>query len=105
MLLSACAPAKTPTPAAAQNPLETKAACIDITVSSRAVKVGEVISVTGSLVNVVKPNYFGLEIRDEGADDSSMLVNLLSPAPIKAADVSQIVRMVSATYTDGKAEL
>ena len=109
MLLSACSPAKTPISipvlANTKDPLETKAVCVNIAVSNSTVKVGEVVSVTGTLVGVVKPNYYGLEIRDDGADDSSMLVNVLLPGPIKAADVSQIVKMASASYADGKAVL
>ena len=108
-LLSACGAAKTPFQAPAiaktQNPLATKPVCVKIDVANPTVKVGEVISVTGTMVNITNPNYFGLEIRDEGADDSSMLVNVLLKPPLKAADVSRIVKMVSADYADQKAVL
>ena len=108
ILIVGCGPTKAPTapPAAAntQNPLETKMPCVNITVSNPTVKVGEVVSVVGALVNVTNPHYFGLEVRDQGADDASLLVNLLA-LPIRAADVSQVVTMASGTYADGKAVL
>lgn len=109
MLLSACGAAKTSLPvsssAKTQNPLATKPVCVNIDVPNPTVKVGDVISVTGTMVNVTTPTYFGLEIRDEDADDSSMMINVLSRPPLKAADVSQIVKMVSVDYTDQKVVL
>ncbi len=103
-ILSGCGGApKTPAAIKTQNPAETKAPCVNISVSNTTPKVGEVITVTGTLVGVVTPNYYGLEIKDQDADASSILVNLLAKAPIKAADVSTIVEMVSADYSAGTA--
>jgi hypothetical protein len=107
IFLSGCGAAKTPTaiPAVLStlDPSKTKAPCVNISVSNTTPKVGEVIAVIGTLTGVVNPNYFGLEIKDKDADDSSMMINLLSKPPLKAADVSQVVQMVSADYANEKA--
>ena len=109
MLLSGCGTANGPTAGPAvntRNPLETKTPCVNITVSNPTPKVGEVVSVIGTITaGVLNPNYYGLEIRDKDADDSSLMINVLSKPPLKGADVSHIVKLVSAEYADGKAVL
>ncbi len=110
ILLSGCgttnAPTAAPVAANTKNPLETKTPCVNITVSNPTPKVGEVVSVTSTVTaGVLKPNYYGLEIRDKDADDLSLMINMLSKPPLKGADVSHIVKLVSADYTDGKAVL
>ena len=107
IFLSGCGAAKTPAAlprvSNVQDLSVTKTTCVTISVSNATPKVGETIGVIGTLVGVVNPNYIGLEIKDQDADDSSMMVNLLSKPPLKGADVSQIVKMVSADYSNGKA--
>lgn len=77
ILLSGCgttnAPTAAPVAANTKNPLETKTPCVNITVSNPTPKVGEVVSVTSTVTaGVLKPNYYGLEIRDKDADDLSL---------------------------------
>ena len=107
ILLSGCGVAKTPTAVSSvsniQDSAQTKTPCVNISVSNATPKVGETIGVIGTLVNIVNPNYIGLEIKDQDADDSSMLVNLLAKPPIKGAPVSNIVKMVSGDYSNGQA--
>ncbi len=103
LMISGCSsPTKTPVVLNPLAPVETKSPCINITVSNTTPKLGEVITVTGTVINVVKPNYYGLEIKDQDADSSSILINLLANTP-KTADVSNIVEMASADYSDGTA--
>ena len=107
MLLSGCGAPKTPTAlppvSNVQDLSVTKTSCVNISVSNATLKVGETIGVIGTLVGIVKPNYIGLEIKDQDADDSSMMINLLSKPPLQAAPVSNILKMVSANYSNGKA--
>jgi hypothetical protein len=107
VLLCGCRPATTPGPAPVAlntvDPLQTTTPCVDITVSKTAAKVGESIEITGTAAGAIKPTYFGLEIKDEDADDSSLMLNFLIPPPLKAADVSHIMKMLLADYTAGKA--
>lgn len=111
-VLSGCSsPALTPTatskpvtnPSDIINPPQTPSSCIDITVSNTSPKVGDVVSVVGTLNGVVKPNYWGLEVKDAGADASSMLINLMGRSPNKPADISKIIKMVSAERDADKA--
>ena len=83
------------------NPDPVNTSCITMTVSKDTLKVGETIQVEGTLVNLVNPTFLGVEIKDQDADDNSLLVNLLR-TPIQPADVSQIVTMTTGSYTDGK---
>lgn len=107
IFLSGCGAAKTPAAlprvSNVQDLAVTKTSCVTISVSNATPKVGETIGVIGTLVGVVNPNYIGLEIKDQDADDSSMMINLLSKPPLKGADVSQIIKLVSADYSNGKA--
>jgi|GEM_PF-6554115 len=84
-------------------PAGTQPVCAEITPSSTTVKVGETITVTGAAPKVINHYYFGLQVKDAGADDFSMLVNVLSGPPAVVADVSQIVQAVSAEYSAGRA--
>lgn len=104
IFLSGCGatPTPTPVPVNTQNPAETPTPCVEISVSNETPKVGETIQVVGMAPGALNPNYFGLEIKDEDADDSSMMVNLLAASPV-GADVSNILKMVSSQYADGKA--
>jgi hypothetical protein len=107
MFLSGCGSTPTPEPtpvlsnnlADIINPPQPPSECIEINVSNTAPKVGEIITVKATLKNVVKPTYWGLEVKDEGADASSMLINLLASTP-KAADISKIIKMTSAKHDE-----
>lgn len=85
------------------NPPQPPSDCIEISVSNASPKVGDEISVVGTLKGVVKPTYWGLEVKDEGADASSMLINLMLATPYKPADISQVIKMTSAERSDAKA--
>lgn len=87
------------------NPPQPPSACIEISVSNASPKVGDVITVVGTLKGVVKPTYWGLEVKDLGADASSMLINLLTAQPYKAANISQVIKMVSAERDESKATI
>jgi len=102
IFLSGCGATPTPVTPIVQNPAETPTPCVEISVSNETPKVGETIEVVGTAPGALNPNYFGLEIKDEDADDSSMMVNLLAASPV-GADVSNILKMVSNQYSDGKA--
>lgn len=97
--LAACSPAATPT-AVADVPSGTKEPCIDISASPASLKVGETTTITGTAQNVESPSFFGLQIRDDNAQDFSMLLNLPAGAATQVADVSQILKFVSADYID-----
>ena len=104
IFLSGCASIPTPVISISQNPTETPTPCVYISVSNETPKVGETIEVVGTAPGALNPNYLGLEIKDEDADDSSMMINILAKSPI-SADVSNILKMVSSQYADGKATI
>lgn len=87
------------------NPPQAASTCVEISVSNAAPKVGDVINVTGTLKGVTKPNYWGLEVKDQGADASSMLINLMLTPPYKPADISTIIKMVSAKHDEKTASI
>lgn len=86
------------------NPPQTPSACVEINVSNMTPKVGDVINVTATLKGVVKPTYWGLEVKDEGEDTSSMLINLLTN-PLRAAAISHIIKMTTAERDETSATI
>ena len=87
------------------NPPQAASDCVEISVSNATPKVGDVVTVIGTLKGVTGPHYWGLEVKDQGADASSMLINLMLTPPYKAADISQIIKMVSAKHDDKTASI
>lgn len=113
VLLSGCStvtPTATPTPVLSNNladiinPPQPPSPCIEINVSNTTPRVGEIITAKAMLKGVVKPTYWGLEVKDEGADASSMLINLLASTP-KAAEISHVIKMTSAEHDDATATI
>lgn len=109
VILLGCGPASTPTPMvlnpsnqdpfAIPTPDGTQPVCVEISTSAESLKVGETITVTGTADGVVTPYYYGLQVKDNGADTFGMFFNLISTVQGKAADVSQILEVVSADYS------
>jgi hypothetical protein len=109
LLLAVIFPACTPTPEPAvpaigsiptNAPSGTKEPCIDISVSASTLKVGETTTITGAADKVENSYFFGLQVKDAGADDFSMLLNLPDNGTPQPADVSQILEFVSANIVD-----
>lgn len=107
VVLLGCAPTPTPVvlnpssqdPFAIPTPDGTQAVCVKISASTETLKVGETITITGTSDGIVNPYYYGLQVKDNGADTFGMFFNLISTVQGKAADVSQILEVVSADYS------
>jgi hypothetical protein len=97
-ILPACSPAPTSVyfPISTSDPSRTQEPCIDISASATTLNVGESTTITGIADTVEHTYFFGLQVKDAGADDFSMLLNLPDDGTPQPADVSQFLKFVSA---------
>lgn len=95
-ILSACSGTQAPAKSDPFSQPTSTTPCIEISASQIDLKVGDVTTVVGTTVKVKNPTYFGVEVKDSDADDYSMFANLLAPGKLQAANVSQVLRLISA---------